>query len=262
VRASATSHPFRDVALAVTLLTVIPLRVSWPDGERPDVAGYFPLVGVLLGAFGYTLLYAPVTLAAPFAGQAPPHSLLIATVLITAWALLTRMLHWDGLADVADGYWGAHDQGRRLEILRDPHVGAFGVTSLVLVALVQVAAVSLLITEGALLAIAFVPVLGRYAAVFGSWLGAPARETGLGATVAGRPRPASAFAATGVLAAAVALAWATGTAALLAVAACVVIALGVPHVLASRFGGITGDVLGASVLLTETASLVVFALLW
>jgi adenosylcobinamide-GDP ribazoletransferase len=262
VRASATSHPFRDAALAFTLLTVIPLRVRWPDGERPDVAGYFPVVGVLLGAFGYTLLYAPVTLAVPFAGQALPHSLLIAALLITAWALLTRMLHWDGLADVADAYWGAHDHRRRLEIMGDSHVGAFGVTSLVLVALVQVAAVSVLITEGALLAIAVIPVLGRYAAVFGSWLGAPAKETGLGAAVAGRPRPASAIAAAGVLATTAALAWGAGTAALPAVVACVVIALGVPHVLASRFGGITGDVLGASVLLTETASLVVFALVW
>jgi adenosylcobinamide-GDP ribazoletransferase len=262
VRTTATSRPFRDVALAVTLLTAIPVRARWPDGERPDIAGYFPVVGVLLGALGYGLLYAPVTRAVPFAVQAPPHSLLSAALLITAWALLTRMLHWDGVADVADGYWGAHDQGRRLEILRDPHVGAFGVTALVLVALVQVAAVSVLIAEGALLAIAFVPVLGRYAAVFGSWLGAPAKETGLGAAVAGGPRPTSAIAAAAVLATTVALAWATGTAALLGVTVCVLIALGVPHVLASRFGGITGDVLGASVLLTETASLVVFALVW
>lgn len=262
MRIPATSRPLRDVALALTLLTVLPLRVRWPSNERPDVAGYFPVAGALLGAFGYAFLYAPVINGVPFAGQTTPYALFGSALLVTFWALATRMLHWDGLADVADGYWGAHEQARRLEIMSDSHVGAFGATALVLVGLLQVASASVLIAEGALLAIAITPVLGRFGAVFGSWLGTPARESGLGAAVAGPPRRASAAVTAGILAATMVLAWGSGVGALGAVAVCVVIALGVPHLLASRFGGITGDVLGASVLLTETVSLVVLALLW
>lgn len=262
MRAVATSRPARDLSLAITLLTVVPLRVGWPDDERPDVAGYFPVAGVLLGATACLLLYAPVALGVPLGAGDPLRSLLLAVLVVAVWALMTRMLHWDGLADVADGYWGGHDRARRLAIMEDSHVGAFGVTALVLAALVQVAALSTLINEATLLAVAFVPVLGRYAAVFGSWFGSPAKETGLGAAVAGRPRAASLIVATTLLAAMAALALTAGTTALLAVVACVVIALVVPHVLASRFGGITGDVLGASVLLTEAASVVVFVLVW
>jgi adenosylcobinamide-GDP ribazoletransferase len=262
VRAAATSRPARDLALAITLLTVVPLRVRWPDAERPDVAGYFPVAGVLLGTVAHLLLYAPVTLGVPFGAEDPLRSLLLAALLVTAWALLTRMLHWDGLADVMDAYWVGHDKARRLEIMDDAHVGAFGVTALLLAASIQVTAISVLINGSELLAVVLVPVLGRYAAVFGSWFGSPAKKTGLGAAVTGRPRTASVIVAMTILAAAAALAWTTGTTPSLAVALCVVIALGVPHALASRFGGVTGDVLGASVLLTETAAAVLFALVW
>ena len=258
----STSRPLRDLSLAVTLLTAIPLPQRWPADERPDVAGYFPVAGLLMGGVGYVLLAAAARLGVPGGSRASLESLLLATVLVAAWAGLTRILHWDALADVADGYWGAHEPSRRLEIASDPHVGAFGVVGVVLVALVQVAAISLLIAKGALLAVVVAVVIARYAAVFGSWLGSPAKDTGLGAAVTGRPRAASATAASLVLLATLSLSWTSGLGLFAAVVACVAVALGVPHVLASRFGGITGDVLGASILLTETAALVILALVW
>jgi len=262
VKDVSTSRPLRDISLAVTLLTAIPLPARWPADERPDVAGYFPLAGALLGSLGYVLLVGASRMGVPGGARASLESVLLAALLVTAWAMLTRMLHWDALADVADAYWGAHEPSRRLEIASDPYVGAFGVAGIALVALLQVAALSLLIANSSLPAVVVAVVMARYAAVFGSWLGSPAKQTGLGAAVAGRPHLASAAAAVLVLLATLTLSWTAGPGPFAAATVCLLVALGVPHVLASRFGGITGDVLGASILLTETAALVILAWVW
>jgi len=262
MRSPASSRPLRDLTLAVTLLTVVPIRSEWPEGQRPDVAGYFPVAGVLVGAAGAFVLYALDALGIGMSPEADALALLLAAVVLVVWALLTRLLHWDALADVADAYWGSHDQQRRLAIMSDPHVGAFGVAAVVLVALLEAAALAVLIGQGAFVALILAATLGRYAAVFGSWFGKPAKQTGLGASVAGAPRPASAVVALAVLAAVALFAWLSGPSILFAVLVGTGLALVVPHALASRFGGATGDVLGASVMLTETAVLVLLALVW
>ena len=255
-----TSRPLRDLALAVTLLTVVPLRARWPDDERPDVAGYFPAAGFLTGGAGALAIAGLSAAGGPVGSERPLTALLGAALVVCIWALLTRALHWDGLADVADGYWGGSDPGERLAIMSDPRTGAFGATAVSLVAIVQVAAVSVLASEGALAALACAPVIGRFAAVFGAWFGGPVRPHGLGASVAGHPRIGSLLFAGASLGAVAALLWAGGTAVWVAVGVAMLAALGVPHVIAARFGGVTGDVLGASVLLTETAALVLLAL--
>lgn len=244
--------------LAFTLLTVVPLRAEWPERERPDVAGYFPLVGLALGGFAWAIATL-MTWAMPAEGDVAS-ALLVAAIIVASLGLSTRFLHWDGLADVADAWGGSPSPQRRFEILDDPHVGAFGAGALVCVALLQVTAVAALIGDGALLAIALAPAIARYAAVFGAWFGRAARPHGLGASVAGAPRPPSVVAAVAVLAAvAVAAALAEGAFLVVAVAG-IVAALAIPHLLASRFGGVTGDVLGSSVMLTETVVLVGFAI--
>ena len=187
----------------------------------------------------------------------------LAATTVAAWALLTRLLHWDGLADVADAYWGGATKERRLEIMADSSTGAFGASAIALVALTQVAAISILLANiGMGVAIVAVPVFGRLAASFGSWLGKPARPGGLGAQVMGRPR------LSGLLIAALALTTVAvpmvrqhdlNGAIWLLVA--FFTAAAVPHLLAKRFGGVTGDVLGASVLLTETLTLALAAMM-
>jgi adenosylcobinamide-GDP ribazoletransferase len=219
------------------------------------------VAGVLVGAGGALVPYALEASGVATSPETDALALLMAAMVLVVWALITRLLHWDALADVADAYWGSHDQQRRLAIMSDPHVGAFGVAAVVLVALVEATALAVLIGQGAFIALVVAATLGRYAAVFGSWFGKPAKETGLGASVAGPPRVASAVVALVVLAVIAFLAWLGGSPAPGFVAG-VALALVVPHVLASRFGGITGDVLGAGVMLTETAVLVLLALLW
>jgi len=167
------------------------------------------------------------------------------------WALLTRLLHWDGLADVADGYWGSHDVERRLEIMSDSHTGAFGATAVALVAVLEVAALGAFM-EYHQYAVFVVPVFARFAATAAAWFGTPARPGGLGASVVNRPTALAAVVCGVTLAITTYSLWrAYDLSGLYLAALGVVLAMGVPHILALRFRGVTGDVMGASVLLTE-----------
>lgn len=247
----------RDAGAAFTLLTALPIRAEAPEaGNGADVAGWFPVVGLALGVLGWGVAH-----LVEWGGLTSPEMLLASALLVAAWALATRMLHWDGLADVADGFWGSHDRERRLEIMSDSHTGAFGAAAVSLTAIVEVTAIAAIVTKPHQLPLLVVPLFARLAATFAAWLGKPAKPGGLGRTIMGRPTAAGV--AVAVLAAA------TGVGGLIYgyewhgvvfAAVALLTAAAVPHLLSQRFGGVTGDVMGASVLLTETLLFVVFAL--
>jgi len=251
------AHPLRDAGLAVALLTVVPTRARVPaDGSTPQSAGWFPAVGAGLGVAGWAVVKAVEALPLPH-----ERPLVTAALLIALWALLTRMLHFDGLADVADGFWGSHEPARRLEIMSDSHTGAFGATAIALTAIVEVASVAAILGASLQLPVLIVPALARFSATAGCWFGSPAREGGLGRSVMARPTILSALAAGVVLAGAALGLWLSlGVTGAGVFVAGMVAALGVPHLLADRFGGVTGDVLGASVLVTETLLFAAIAL--
>ncbi len=247
-----SSRPLRDAALAVTQLTVLPLGARWPVDGEPDVASYYVWAGFAVGASAYVPLKLLEVLGVSWHARAP----LVAALVLVVWALFTRFLHWDGLADTADGWFG-WDAARRREIASDTHVGAFGVTAIVLLALVEYAALAPLLVDHEILLL-LVPAMARLAATAGAWFGRAAKPVGLGAAVVRRPGVAGAvFAAGGTLAAVALLLVAYAGPGLLIAAAAIVLALGVPHLFASRFGGVTGDVLGASIVVVEVLVFVV-----
>ncbi len=115
---------------AVRFLTV--LRIGNSAGApSPRTMVYFPLVGLLIGC-----ILAGAGRLSPFNPTAT------AIFLVVALALLTGGLHLDGLADSADALFSGRDRAEMLDILRDPHVGSWGVLGLVCVILVKVALVS------------------------------------------------------------------------------------------------------------------------
>jgi len=248
-------HPIRDAGLALSLLTVVPTPARWPEDGRTQVAAWFPAIGGLIAALAYgAVKFVETTGAlarAPFA---------VAAVVVALWALVTRLLHWDGLADVADGYWGSHELNRRLEIMSDSHTGAFGATAVSLTAVIEVTAIgSFLIAHQS--PVLVVPVVARLAATAAAWLGKPARPDGLGRSVMGRPTVLALFVCMIPLAASLVVLWVgIGFTGVALGGFGLLLALGVPHVLALRFGGVTGDVMGASVLITEALLFVAFAL--
>lgn len=245
-----------DIRTAFALMTVLPVTLPADKPPTPRVAAWFPLVGLVLGgvvlsALSLVNLASVATSDGMFLRTA---AFPLAVIVVAALALLTRFLHWDGLADVGDAWWGGATTPRRLEIMSDSSVGAFGVITVVLVALLQVASIAALLAHiGFGVAILAAPVFGRMAATFGCWLGRPARPGGLGAAVIGRPGVVDMIVAAAVLGfAAAAMGLEHGTSGLVWSGVAFLASAVVPHLVASRFGGVTGDVLGASVLLTET----------
>lgn len=248
-------RPLRDAALAVSLLTLVPAGVRSGPGERSSASGWFPAVGLALGG----LVWALVALVAPAAAvESHPH--LVAVLVVTAHAVMTRLLHWDGLADVADAWWGGHTVERRLQIMRDSATGAFGVSAIVILALLQVTAIADLFAAGGLLPLLFAPFFGRIAATFAAWFGRPARDGGLGRSVIGRPSVVALLPAlvatgcTGLLMYA-----AMGLPGVVVSGVGLALALVVPHLISLRMGGVTGDVMGASVMMVETSVYVICA---
>lgn len=250
--------PLNDALLAVALLTAIPVRSTWPEDGETEVSGWFAFVGLLLGGIAWGLVS-----AAGWLGWRGNAAFVVAAAVIALWAALTRMLHWDGLADVGDAVWGGHTVERRLEIMSDSATGAFGATAVALVAVAQVASLGSLLQAGHLLPLVAVPALARLAASFAAWLGTPARTGGLGRSVMRKPRISTVWPSDAVLVAVFAVLYTGyGLPGLWFILGGLALALVVPHVIASRVGGVTGDVMGASVLLCETGLLAAAAIVW
>jgi adenosylcobinamide-GDP ribazoletransferase len=249
--------------LSVTLLSVIPLRGPAAEPRRATVAAamaWAPAVGLLLG-----ILASAVLVVADHPLGAGP--LTAAGLAVAALALLTRGLHLDGLADLADGLGSGQPAARALDIMRRSDVGPFGIVTLVLTLVIQVGALAHAEAAGdgrgpaALVAAA---VTGRLALTWACRRGvAAARPSGLGAMVAGTVRPALVAGITlAVLAAALSVVSAgfTGFSLPLAVAAGLAAAFVLQRHAVRRLGGITGDVLGALIETAATVTLVVAAM--
>jgi adenosylcobinamide-GDP ribazoletransferase len=233
--------------LAVTTLTVVPLRVGTVDRRAAAVAmSVAPLVGALLG----------LALAGVFVllGE----GLVAAAVTVAAGVLLTRGLHLDGLADTVDALGSYRDSAGALDIMKKPDIGPFGVAAIALTLLIQTAT----LTELTPVAIAVAWAAGRLAIPLACRRGVPAaRPQGLGALVASTvPLPVLAVGAAAVAAGAAAAVPGRPWQGPAAVAGALLVAFFLVRHCVRRFGGITGDVLGAATEVTTTVALITLSL--
>jgi adenosylcobinamide-GDP ribazoletransferase len=232
---------------AVSFLTRIPvgriLSIEWADVAH--AAGWFPLVGALLGL-------ACASLGILARGHLPPF--VVAVLMVLLEVLLTGALHFDAMADMADGFGGGRTRDDVLRIMRDHAIGSYGGTALAILIALKVAAYAALLERASFLyAAVAAPALGRWSILLLTAMQRNARadramaeRIGRGALVWGTVMVAAG------LAAARSVEGAIGAVVVLLVTFCF------GRYCRRRIGGITGDTTGANVEISQSAVLLTF----
>ena len=245
LKSDALSRYFDDLRAALSLLSRLPL----PQGPHRGAAAAwaYPLAGAIIGGIAGLIGLIAIWCGLPLA--------LASLAALAGMIIVTGAMHEDGLADTADGLWGGWTRARRLEIMKDSHVGAFGTIALILSLSARWAALWLLFqldSGWAMAAIITSAAVSR--AVMVAVMSALPHARGAGLSHAtGRPDMRTCAVAGGI-AALIALAlvgwsffgvlfWAALT------------GIAVAGIAKQKIGGQTGDILGAAQQITEIAVL-------
>lgn len=247
----------RDLPLALSLLSRLPVPMDHSRaGDRAATAAWaYPLIGAGLAALAGGLAWALSALGLP---PGP-----VAGAVLVLQVMITGALHEDGLADSADGLWGGWEPARRLEIMRDSRIGAYGVLALGLSLILRWACLVAILDAvgpgGLIAALVAVGALSRGAMVAVMQALPFARRDGLAHRVGAVPRW-SALLACGLSLGICALLWGAVGAVVVGLSAAVA-ALVVGALAKARIGGQTGDILGATQQVAEIAALAVLTIL-
>ncbi|MBI5034196.1 MAG: adenosylcobinamide-GDP ribazoletransferase [Chloroflexi bacterium] len=227
-----------DLCTAFALLTIFHFRC---DRISARAFAFYPLVGLFIGV---------LLAAAHFVFRLALPDLVAGVLTVALWAILTGGLHLDGFTDACDALFAATTRERRLEILRDVHLGSFGAVGLILLLVLKVASVA---NATSLAPILLAPILGRWAMTF-AVVYPPARNEGMAVLFRQGLTRREIFASTLFTAVACAmLSWfGVGT---LVVA--VVITAIIANIAMNRLGGLTGDIYGMICECVEVGVLVV-----
>ncbi|MBV1774325.1 adenosylcobinamide-GDP ribazoletransferase [Burkholderiaceae bacterium DAT-1] len=231
-----------QLLLAIQFLTRLPVPRNLPFSPDALVASarWFPLVGVLVGGC--------VVLAAYLGGQIDPW--LGAWLGLIVWVWVTGGLHLDGLADLADGLGAAHrDTSRLLAVMKDPHLGSFGVLALIVQTSGKLVLLMLLVKQHALIHLIWIAAWARLGPLF--WQSLPPLVSGMAEAFSWRiPKLARLLWGVGLMAAG----WMYPALWL----APLLIAL-YRVWLERRLGGVSGDCLGAGIECVETGLMLAVA---
>ena len=233
---------------AIAFLTRLPVGrfAAFDAADVAHSAGWFPLVGILLGVI--------CSLAALLKGYLPLG--VVAVLLVLLDALVTGALHFDGLADTADGFGGGKSREDILRIMRDHAIGSYGGVALVVLVALKVTAYDALLKQSNWIpALILTPTLGRWSILLLTATLPYARPSASVADGMGK-RPL--FWGTAVIG--VTLVAAMSSRAWIATAAVVAVTASFGFYCHRRIAGITGDTLGANLQLCESAALLTF--LW
>ncbi|MCM3387939.1 adenosylcobinamide-GDP ribazoletransferase [Ureibacillus chungkukjangi] len=152
-------NSFIGFLLSFQFFSSLPIRKQLPMNQKTVSAMYamLPALGILMGGT-ISLLYLVNEQYLQLT------NLLFAILVVIAGIVMTGGLHLDGWIDMGDAYFSYQDKARRLEILEDPRVGAFGAISLVVLVLLKIGFVFELLhndSEGIIIFFIAVPLLSR-----------------------------------------------------------------------------------------------------
>ncbi|MDD5130993.1 MAG: adenosylcobinamide-GDP ribazoletransferase [Candidatus Omnitrophica bacterium] len=235
-----------SLLLAIQFLSILPLRANkFSEKNMAWALVYFPVVGLFLGGVlvGLNILFSILNTT----------SITINIILVISLIILTAGMHLDGLADTADAFLSGKEKKEMLGIMRDPHIGAMGVLSLISVILLKVSLLSMVSVSLKPIALMLMCSLSRWAAVATIFFFPYARQEGkAGVFIKGMNLKIFIISSIAVVIFA-AVIWQIKGAVVLMVVTGFSCVLG--KFSTKKIGGITGDTLGAEIEITEIITL-------
>jgi len=238
---------FREIGSVFSFLTIIPIRAA----NLETIAKYmyiFPIVGITIGlivgsfAFGLSMFLDP---------------LIVSLLVVGLLAIITGIHHTDGLADFADGLMAKGNKEKKLLAMKDISTGSAGILSIVLYVVGMILALSLMSGYTLFQAILLSEILAKFSMVLQASLG---RSAAVGSNTPFvqimKDKRRLAIASTITLIPLVIIGGITG---LIVFGASIALTLFLIGLSNRSFGGITGDVLGATNEIIRLSSLVIFA---
>lgn len=243
----------RAIVIMFATYTRIPMpHIPWDDRSARYAICAFPLAGAVIGLVQWGLLLLMNHMSVPVAAKA--------CVLIAAAILITGGIHLDGLVDTADARSSYADREKKLQILKDPHVGAFGILRLALYLMLVFAGLDTVLTHDlrprALFAALLIPVFSRACSGLAAELLPRARKSGMLTDLIGEKASEGPARVLAVWLAACIVALLTEPPfALLYLAAQALLTLYYRRMAVREFGGVTGDLAGWYLCMSELAGI-------
>ncbi len=237
----------KAIGSVFSFLTIIPTKNS----NLETVAKYmyiFPIVGIIIGlivgsfALGLSLFLDP---------------LIVALLVVGALAIITGIHHTDGLADFADGLMTKGNKEKKLQSMKDISTGSAGIVSIVLYVVGMILALSLMNGFTLFQAILLSEILAKFSMVLQSSFGSSA-AVGSNSPFVQIMKDKRRLAVAGAITL-LPLVILGGTTGLLVFGVAITITFFILILSTRSFGGITGDVLGATNEITRLSSLIIFA---
>ena len=114
----------RSILISLSLYSKVPVPVfAWDEKDVSHAIAFLPLTGILIGALSHAVIW--------LSGIAEIPVFVVVTLLSLVPILVTGGFHLDGFMDVTDARKSYLDRERKLQIMKDPHIGAFAVIGLV-----------------------------------------------------------------------------------------------------------------------------------
>lgn len=237
----------REIGSVFSFLTIIPVKHS----DLETVAKYmyiFPIVGIVIGlligsfAFGLSLFLDP---------------LIVSLIVVSSLAILTGIHHIDGLADFADGIMAKGQKDKKLQAMKDVSTGSAGILSIVIYVVGMILALSLMRGYELFQAILLSEIISKFSMVLLASLG---RSAAVGSNspfvIIMKDKKKMVIAGTLSI---IPLMIVGGTMGLVIFGSAISFTLIILAISTRSFGGITGDVFGATNEITRLTSLVIFA---
>lgn len=239
----------QSLFLAVQFLTRIPVSTNFTVNNKQlgQSVLFYPIVGLIIGCILWLISLCLITV----------NSVLLAAILLAVWVAITGGLHLDGLADCSDAWAGGlNNPVQSLKIMQDPHIGALAVVVLIITILLKWSALfSLLEQQVSLNFLLIIPMLARSAILILMLTSDYVRPRGLGAKLQQHlPKKLA-----GLI---LIITFVLGIYYLgyIAMIFMLILIFAVHNLAQQRLGGMTGDVYGAAVELTETTLLISLAI--